>query len=54
MKVLPVPVAPKRVCLLIPLLKYFKQEMPEIFDDVEYDEDFNPEYYAKMSIEEEV
>jgi len=40
--------------VLIPLLKYFKQEMPEIFDDVEYDEDFNPDYYAKMSIEEEV
>lgn len=40
--------------VLIPLLKYFKQEMPEIFGDVEYDEDFNPEYYAKLSIEEEV
>lgn len=40
--------------VLIPLLKYFKEEMPEIFGDVEYDEDFNPEYYAKLSIEEEV
>ena len=40
--------------VLIPLLKYFKEEMPEIFGDVEYDEEFNPEYYAKLSIEEEV
>lgn len=40
--------------VLIPLLKYFKKEMPEIFGEVEYDEDFNPEYYAKFIIEEEV
>lgn len=40
--------------VLIPLLKYFKVQMPEIFDDVEYDKDFNPSYYAKLSIEEEV
>ena len=40
--------------VLIPLLKYFKEEMPEIFGNIEYDEDFNPEYYAKLSIEEEV
>ena len=40
--------------VLIPLLKYFKEEMPEIFADVEYDEEFKPEYYAKLSIEDEV
>ena len=40
--------------VLIPLLRLFKQEMPEIFGDVEYDEDFNPKYYAKLSVEEEV
>lgn len=40
--------------VLIPLLKYFKEEMPEIFDDVEYDEEFNPKYYAKLMIEDEV
>ena len=40
--------------VLIPLLKYFKEEMPEIFGDVEYDEEFKPEYYAKLSVEEEV
>ena len=40
--------------VLIPLLKYFKQEMPEIFDDVEYDEEFKSEYYAKLIIEDEI
>ena len=40
--------------VLIPLLKYFKEEMPEIFADIEYDEDFKPEYYAKLSVEDEV
>lgn len=38
--------------VLIPLLKYFKEQMPEIFDDVKYDEEFNPDYYAKLSVEE--
>ena len=38
--------------VLIPLLKYFKEQMPEIFDDVEYDEEFNPKYYAKLSIDD--
>ncbi|MGN1269656.1 MAG: FAD-dependent thymidylate synthase [Clostridia bacterium] len=40
--------------VLIPLLKYFKEEMPEIFGEVEYDEDFKPEYYAKLTVEEDV
>lgn len=40
--------------VLIPLLKYFKEEMPEIFNEVEYDEDFNPDYYAKLIVEEEI
>ena len=40
--------------VLIPLLRYFKDEMPEIFAEVEYDEEFKPEFYAKLSIEEEV
>ncbi len=40
--------------VLIPLLKYFQEEMPEIFGDIEYDKDFKPEYYAKLSIEEEI
>ena len=40
--------------VLIPLLKLFKEEMPEIFGDVEYDEGFNPKFYAKLTIEEDV
>lgn len=38
--------------VMIPLLKYFKEQMPEIFDEVPYDEDFNPDYYAKLTVEE--
>ena len=38
--------------ILIPLLKLFKEEMPEIFENIEYDEEFNPKYYAKLEIEE--
>ena len=34
--------------LLIPLLLYFKKIMPEIFDEVPYDEDFPKEKYAKI------
>lgn len=40
--------------VMIPLLKYFQEEMPEIFADVEYDKDFDPKYYAKLTVEEEV
>ncbi len=38
--------------VMIPLLKYFKEQMPDIFGDIEYDEEFNPKYYAELSIEE--
>lgn len=38
--------------VMIPLLKYFKEQMPEIFDEIPYDEAFTPEYYAKLSVEE--
>lgn len=40
--------------VLIPLLLLFKEQMPEIFNEVEYDKDFNPEYYAKLTVEEEI
>lgn len=40
--------------VLIPLLKYFKEEMPEIFNDVNYDEKFKQEYYAELIVEDEV
>lgn len=34
--------------LMIPLLLMFKEDMPEIFAEVEYDEDFPKEKYAKV------
>jgi len=37
--------------LLIPLLLLFKKEMPEIFGDVPFDEDFKKEWYANIQIE---
>ena len=36
--------------LLIPLLKYFQQEMPEIFLNVDYDKEFNEKNYAEFRI----
>lgn len=35
--------------LLIPLLLKFKEDMPELFDEVEYDKEFPKEKYAKIS-----
>lgn len=40
--------------LLIPLLLKFKEDMPEIFNVVEYDESFPKDKYAKLSIMEVV
>ena len=40
--------------IMIPLLKYFQKEMPEIFGDIEYDTEFNPKYYAKLLIQEDM
>ena len=36
--------------LLIPVLLYFKQEMPEIYKDISYDEELNKDYYAELRI----
>ena len=36
--------------LLIPLLLKFKEDMPELFSEIEYDTDFPAEKYAKLSI----
>ena len=36
--------------VLIPLLLVFKNEMPELFADVPYDEDFPKEKYAKIGV----
>ena len=38
--------------LLIPLLKYFQKEMPEIFEEVEYDKEFDEKKYAELRISE--
>ena len=40
--------------VLIPLLLLFKEQMPEIFGNIEYDTEFNPKYYAKLTMEEEL
>ena len=40
--------------LMIPLLLYFKQIMPEIFEDVPYDVEFPKEKYAKLSQTEDI
>lgn len=39
--------------LLIPLLLKFKKDMPELFENVEYDEEFPKEKYAGLQVEEE-
>lgn len=36
--------------LLIPLLLYFKEQMPELFNEIEYDTDFPSEKYAELKI----
>ena len=38
--------------LLIPLLLKFKKDMPELFENVEYDEEFPKEKYARLQVEE--
>ena len=40
--------------IMIPLLKYFQKEMPEIFGNVEYDKEFKEEWYAEFRIAPEV
>lgn len=37
---------------MIPLLLYFKEEMPALFDEVPYNKDFEPEKYAEIRIVE--
>ena len=37
---------------MIPLLLYFKQEMPALFDEVDYNEDFDKSKYAEIKIVE--
>lgn len=35
---------------MIPLLLYFKKQMPALFDEVKYNEEFNPEKYAEIKV----
>lgn len=42
-------VHPSLKVIFIPLLLLFKQEMPELFDDIDYDKDFNKDFYANIS-----
>ena len=39
--------------VLIPLLLKFKEDMPEIFENVSYDEDFPKEWYATLKVNED-
>jgi thymidylate synthase (FAD) len=36
--------------VLIPLLLYFKEQMPELFEDIQYNEDFDTSKYAKLEV----
>ena len=36
--------------VMIPLFLYFKEQMPELFDEIKYNEDFNAEDYAELRI----
>ena len=38
--------------VMIPLLLYFKEEMPEIFGEIQYDVDFPKGEYAEIQITE--
>lgn len=40
--------------LLIPLLLKFKEDFPEIFNDIEYDEKFPKDWYAKLVIRKDI
>ena len=42
-------VHPSLKIIFIPLLLLFKKEMPELFDDIDYDKDFNKDFYANIS-----
>lgn len=38
----------------IPLLLYFREKMPVLFDDIEYDRTFPPEYYAEIVLTDDI
>jgi thymidylate synthase (FAD) len=36
--------------MMIPLLLHFKSKMPELFNDIGYNEDFNQQDYAEIKL----
>lgn len=36
--------------MMIPILRYFQQEMPELFEEIKYNEEFKAENYAELKI----
>ena len=36
--------------IMIPILRYFQKEMPELFDKIQYNEEFNSKDYAEIKI----
>lgn len=44
---------PQMQQIAIPLLLHFKKELSPVFDDIEYNENFNKSEYAKIIVEEE-
>ena len=36
--------------IMIPILRYFQQEMPELFGDIEYNEEFDENKYAELKV----
>ena len=39
--------------VMIPLLLYFKEQMPEIFNNIDYNKEFSEEKYAELTIMKE-
>jgi hypothetical protein len=35
---------------MIPVLRYFQQEMPELFGEIKYNEEFDESKYAELKI----
>ena len=36
--------------IMIPILKYFQKEMPELFNDIEYNDEFDENKYAELKV----
>jgi thymidylate synthase (FAD) len=38
----------------IPLLLYFKEKLPVLFDEIEYDHSFDPKNYAEIEVTDDL